>query len=144
MDWTIEILYAPRVTAKFLETLAALSVVDLSVEEAKKVFLERLRSGILTVVAIQNNDVIGTASMFYERKFLHKGGLAGHIEDVAVHPDHQKNGVGKSLILYLLERAKERGCYKVVLDCKPPLGAFYERCGFEEVGYQLRYDVPKI
>lgn len=105
--------------------------------------MERLRSGIVTVVAVRSDDVIGTASLLCERKFLHKGGLAGHIEDVAVHPDHQKKGVGKSLVLHLLERARERGCYKVVLDCKPALDTFYERCGFKDAGYQMRYDVPK-
>lgn len=144
MDWTIEILYAPRITPKFLETLAALSEVNLTVDEAREVFRHRLRDGILTVVAIENNDVIGTASMLYERKFLHKGGLAGHIEDVAVHPDHQRRGVGKSLVLYLLEKAKRRGCYKIVLDCKPELAEFYKKCDFKDASVQLRYDVPKV
>jgi glucosamine-phosphate N-acetyltransferase len=136
----IKPLWAPDISTDFLETLIALSVVDLSIDEAKQVFQDRLRQGIRTVIAVENGKVVGTASLLVERKFLHKGGKAGHIEDVAVHPNYQRRGIGKALVMHLVEEAQKRSCYKVILDCKDELVVFYEKCGFKRGQCQMRFD----
>ena len=41
-------------------------------------------------------DVVGYGSIFIERKI--RGGKMGHIEDISVHPDCRKKGIGKLLI----------------------------------------------
>jgi glucosamine-phosphate N-acetyltransferase len=92
------------------------------------------------VIAVENGKVVGTASLLVERKFLHKGGRAGHIEDVAVHPNYQRRGIGKALVMHLVEEARKRGCYKVILDCKDELAVFYEKCGFKRGQCQMRFD----
>lgn len=136
----IKRLWAPDITKEFLETLTALSVVDLSIEEARAVFYDRTNQGIKTYIAVQDNRVVGTASLLVEKKFLHRGGKAGHIEDVAVHPDYQRRGIGKALVLFLVEESKKQGCYKVILDCKDELAVFYEKCGFKRGQCQMRFD----
>lgn len=133
-------LFAPDITADFLVTLSALSEVNLTVEEAKEVFRQRLKDGILTVIAKIDGRVVGTASLLVELKFLHKGSKAGHIEDVAVHPDFQRRGIGKALVMYLVDIAKDKGCYKVILDCRDDLSVFYEKCGFVRSSCQMRLD----
>ena len=137
----IKRLFAPDITPDFLHTLAALSEVNLTVEEARDVFRERLREGIVTVIAVEDGRVVGTASLLVERKFLHKGSKAGHIEDVAVHPDYQRRGIGKALVMHLSEMAKARGCYKVILDCKDELAEFYQKCGFTRSSCQMRLNL---
>lgn len=136
----IKKLFAPDITQDFLATLSALSEVNLTVEEAKEVFRKRLRDGILTVIAKIDDKVVGTASLLVELKFLHKGSKAGHIEDIAVHPDFQRRGIGKAMVAHLIGVAKEKGCYKVTLSCKNELTAFYEKCGFIHSSCQMRFN----
>src|SRR4051812_43392052 len=83
-----------------LETLENLVPVNLTVEEAIHIWRGRNAAGVRTVVAVEEEQVIGTASLILEHKFLHRGGTIGHIEDVAVHPAHEGKGVGKSVVRY--------------------------------------------
>lgn len=128
-----------------LPALSALSPCDLTPQEAVFAFRDRADSGILTYVAIDtetnNNVVVGTASLFIERKFIHRCGRVGHIEDVAVNPEIQSHGVGASLVDFLVEESRLRGCYKVILDCNEKLVKFYEKRGFLRAGNQMRIDL---
>ena len=55
----------------------------------------------------------------------------GHIEDVFINPTFRGRGVGKKLIQYLLEFAKNSGCYKCILNCDKETIPFYQKCGME-------------
>jgi GNAT superfamily N-acetyltransferase len=57
--------------------------------------------------------LVCTATLLVERKFLHRGGRAGHIEDVVVDGACRGQSLGKRIIQHLLEVGRERGCYKV-------------------------------
>ncbi len=103
---------------------------------------EKINSNPDHVVAVAqvNGVIVGASTLFIESKFIHDGGLVGHIEDVAVAVDFQGQGVGKKIIQYVMNIAKERGCYKIVLDCTDDVKPFYEKIGFRQVSNQLRYD----
>ena len=75
-----------------------------------------------------------------EQKFIHDGGLVGHIEDVVVRKDYERRGIGIKLVTSMLERAKEKNCYKTILDCKDDVKQFYERIGFKRESNCMRYD----
>lgn len=94
----------------------------------------------LVAVAVAGGRVVGTASLIVERKVLHGGGLAGHIEDVAVRKDLQRAGIGRRLVEYLLEAARSRGCYRTTLVCEPALVRFYEGIGLREYDVSMRID----
>lgn len=94
----------------------------------------------VVAVAVYSGRVVGTATLLVERKFIHDGGLAGHIEDVAVSAGHQGARIGTMLVEYLLEVARGRGCYRTTLDCEEGLVGFYTRMGFERRGVQMRVD----
>lgn len=125
----------------FLETMVGLAPVDLTPEEADKVLQERTISGITTLVAEQEGMVVGTASLLIERKFIHRGGTIGHIEDVAVHPDFGGRGIGQELVAQLIELASRARCYKVILNCHEHLIPFYERSGFRRHDTGMRIDL---
>jgi len=91
-------------------------------------------------VAIDDNKIIGSTTLFIEQKFIHDGGLVGHIEDVVVRKDYEGKGIGIKLVMSMLERAKEKNCYKTILDCKDDLKQFYERIGFKRESNCMRYD----
>lgn len=139
----IRLMYGPDISQRFIDVLSTLSDVGLSVEEAREVFRYRFRNNVKTAIAIEDGQIVGTASLTLEKKFLHKGAMAGHIEDVAVHPDFQKKGIGKALVEFLLKLAGDFDCYKVTLHCYDDLVVFYEKCGMRRVGSQLRFDVSK-
>jgi len=91
-------------------------------------------------VAISENIVVGAATLLIEPKFIHNGGLVGHIEDVVVDKNHQRKKIGEQIILYLLKTAKEKGCYKTILDCSNEVKPFYEKLGFKHNANALRFD----
>ena len=80
-------------------------------------------------------DVVGYGSIFIERKI--RGGKMGHIEDIVVHPDLRKKGIGKLLINALYQIAQEENCFKVSLVCKEHNLSFYQKCDFMTDGISL-------
>lgn len=137
----IRLMDATDLDRGFLQALAAIRPIDLTPAQAIDVYRDRLKSRVRTYVAIINNQVAGTASIFIEPKFIHAGGVVGHIEDVAVHPDSQKRGIGKALILHLLDECQKFRCYKVILDCAEATIPFYEKLGFHRWERAMRIDL---
>jgi glucosamine-phosphate N-acetyltransferase len=137
---TVREMYGFDLTPDFLNTLSSLATVNLTLDRAKVVFRERLRKGIRTFVAFMDNRIVGTASLLVEEKFIHEGGRSGHIEDVAVHKDFQKHGVGAALVRYVIEQARAAKCYKVILNCSEGTAAFYEKLGFRRHDIGMRLD----
>ena len=91
-------------------------------------------------VAIDNNEIVGSTTLLIEQKFIHDGGFVGHIEDVVVRKDYEGKGIGIKLVMSMLECAKEKNCYKTILDCKDDVKEFYERIGFKNESNGMRYD----
>ncbi len=126
----------------FLETLAHLASVDLEPEEAIAIWQQRSAAGIRSIVAELDGVIVGTASLIVEKKFIHRGGLVGHIEDVAVRSDQAGHGIGSALLQHLTELAASLHCYKVILNCLDSLTPFYGRAGFRRHDSGMRRDLP--
>jgi len=94
----------------------------------------------IIAVAIREGKIVGSTTLLIETKFIHNGGRVGHIEDVVVDKEHQRNGIGEKIIIYLLRYAKEHGCYKTILDCTDDVKPFYEKLGFKHNANALRFD----
>ena len=91
-------------------------------------------------VAIDNNEIVGSTTLLIEQKFIHDGGFVGHIEDVVVRKEYEGKGIGIKLVMSMLECAKEKNCYKTILDCKDDVKKFYEKIGFKRESNGMRYD----
>jgi len=74
-------------------------------------------------------SIVATSSILIESKFLHCGSKVGHIEDVVVDKEARGSGLGQKIVEYCIEYAKEKGCYKVILDCSNKNVPFYINCG---------------
>lgn len=93
-------------------------------------------------VAVNNkNEVIGSSTLVCEQKFINNGGVAGHIEDVVVNKDYEGKGIGSALINKMIEIAKQKRCYKVILECTEETTAYYERLGFRKHEIGMRIDL---
>ena len=75
-----------------------------------------------------------------EQKFIHNGGKVGHIEDVAVDSSYFGKKIAFKVMKYLLQIAKDRECYKTILNCTDDVMPFYEKLGFHHTGISLRFD----
>lgn len=126
----------------FLESLEALAPVDINWGEFQQILSRREQGeSYFTFVAVLNGRIVGTASLLLDQKFIHGGGLAGRVEDVAVHREFQGRGAGKVLLKHLLRFARDRGCYKITLACDESVSGFYEKLGFYPNGMEMRFDV---
>ena len=121
-----------------INLLSQLTVVgNPTVESINKNIYDNIYVAYLT----DDNNIIGTITLFVEDKIIHNGSKVGHIEDVVVDKNYRKMGVGKLLIDYVVKLSKDRGCYKVILDCDEDNIKFYEKCGFKTKGVCMRFDI---
>ena len=91
-------------------------------------------------IAELDGKIVGSSTMFIEQKFIHEGGLVGHIEDVVVRKGFERKQIGQKIIESLLLVAKNRGCYKTILDCKDDVKEFYEKIGFKHESNGMRFN----
>jgi len=126
----------------FLTTLDSLRITsNIDNNKAEEVF-EKINSNPNHIIAIAELDekIIGSATLLIEPKFIHDGGLVGHIEDVVVDKNFQGQKIGNEIIKFLLEFAKNQGCYKTILNCTDDVKEFYEKVGFTLSANELRFN----
>ena len=126
----------------FLESLDFLrKASNIDKNKAKEILKKiKLNPNHIIHVAIDDKKIVGSTTLLIEQKFIHDGGLVGHIEDVVVRKDYEGKGIGIKLVTSMLECAKEKNCYKTILDCKDDVKQFYERIGFKRESNCMRYD----
>ena len=126
----------------FLETLDFLRNASGLDKNKTKEILKKIKqnSDHIIHVAIDDKKIVGSTTLFIEQKFIHDGGLVGHIEDVVVRKDYEGQGIGMKLVISLLDVAKQKKCYKTILNCEDNLRPFYEKIGFKKATNEMRYD----
>ncbi|KAI8391382.1 acyl-CoA N-acyltransferase [Radiomyces spectabilis] len=95
----------------------------------------------VTVTDDQTDRIVAVGTILIERKFVHKNGLVGHIEDIAVDAHQQGKKLGLRIIEALKFIGAQRNCYKVILDCAVKNIPFYEKCGFQQKECQMAWYV---
>ena len=126
----------------FLTTLDVLrETSSMSEDKALEIF-KKIKSNPehIIIIAEIEGKVIGSTTLLIEPKFIHQGGVVGHIEDVVVDKKFQGKKIGEKIITQVLEIAKNHGCYKTILDCSDSVKPFYEKLGFKQVANELRLD----
>ena len=95
-------------------------------------------------VAEDDTGVVGTFALLVMDNLGHLGAPSAIAEDVMVAPDRQGNGVGRQMMRFALDRAREKGCYKLMLSSnakRERAHAFYDKLGFDRHGYSFRVDL---
>ncbi|KAG5673993.1 hypothetical protein PVAND_003988 [Polypedilum vanderplanki] len=133
----------------FLQILSQLtSIGEISEVQFLNRFAEMRAKGDYYVTVIEDlrkNKIIGSATLVIERKFIHSCGNRAHLEDVVVDDTYRGKQLGKLIVVTVTCLAEYLGCYKMSLECKDKLIAFYRSIGYvDEPGNSnsmtLRYD----
>ncbi|XP_043553598.1 glucosamine 6-phosphate N-acetyltransferase isoform X1 [Chiloscyllium plagiosum] len=140
----------PLCTADFnrglFKVLAQLTKVD---QVAPEIFIKKFehmkQTGDYYTVVIEDThlgQVIATATLIIEHKFIHSCAKRGRIEEVVVSDECRGRQLGKLLVSALTLLSKKLNCYKITLECLPKNEAFYQKFGYkatEEVYMQCRF-----
>lgn len=97
-----------------------------------KNFVNNLSNKHIIIVIEDNNKIIGTGTLLIENKVIHNMGLVGHIEDIVIHNNYRKQGLGKKIIDKLINISIQSNCYKIILDCNEKNVNFYQNSGFKQ------------
>ena len=113
------------------------------VADCKKVLAAAAKvPGYTLLVAEEDGEVVGTTVLAILPGFAHGTAPFGVIEYVVVDEKKRSKGIGKVLMEYCLERAKEAGCYKVMLTSdkrRERAHKFYKTIGFGASAEGFRY-----
>jgi ribosomal protein S18 acetylase RimI-like enzyme len=85
---------------------------------------------------------VGTTVLAILPGFAHNTASFAVIEYVVVDEKQRSKGIGKIMMEYCLARAKEAGCYKVILTSdkrRDRAHKFYRSIGFESSAEGFRY-----
>jgi ADP-ribose pyrophosphatase YjhB (NUDIX family)/GNAT superfamily N-acetyltransferase len=108
---------------------------SLSKEELRDVRIRfRESTAIDVLVAALKNSIVGFLVLSYVPALT---GLRAWIDDLAVDPDHRRQGIGQSLVEAAIQRASRRGATYLYMDTSrgsSDARDFYYSCGFEEEG----------
>ena len=143
MSFIIRELKEEDLSNGFIETLSNLSEVGELAKDTtrKREILSEIKDKNYRIVIAednQNHQIIGSATLLIEQKFIHNGGRAGHIEDVVTRKGYEGKGIGKEILKELIKIAKDNECYKIILDCDEKLVKFYEKLGFKKHSIMMR------
>ncbi len=93
------------------------------------------RDSSLVLGAFESSDLIGFGILW---RVLEEA----HIISLAVHPDHRRQGIARSLLQALLKEARAQGCAWATLEVREsnqPAQSLYESTGFQLLGCRKRY-----
>jgi GNAT superfamily N-acetyltransferase len=112
-----------------------------TLDEARE-HLARIRQwpNFRLLVLLADGVIAGTYSLLIMDKLGKRGTPAGVVEDVAVMPGMQGQGIGRAMMEHAVEECRRAGCYKLALSSnvkRGPAHRFYESLGFERHGYSF-------
>ena len=94
-----------------------------------------LKGNQTTVFAMDGDKIAGCASLSYITvmpTFDHPTGLRAHLMNVYTRAEFRRQGVGKMMVDFLINEARERGVTEISLDATEMGKALYKSLGFNE------------
>lgn len=69
-------------------------------------------------------------------------GDEGHVLNIAVHPDHRRQGIGSAILKIVDAACKGKGIARILLDVgrrNIPARKLYKKMGFKAIGFRKNY-----
>ncbi|KAG8517736.1 Glucosamine 6-phosphate N-acetyltransferase, partial [Galemys pyrenaicus] len=102
-------------------------------EQFMKSFEHMKKSGDYYVTVVEDvtlGQIVATATLIIEHKFIHSCAKRGRVEDVVVSDECRGKQLGKLLLSTLTLLSKKLNCYKITLECLPQNVGFYKKFGY--------------
>ena len=136
----------PRILELYRELVITTSHVEQgripSPDDFRRVFAEISASpGHELVVAEHGDEVIGTLVLLIVPNLSHGTLPWALVENMVVDRRHRRGGVGRLLTDYALARARDAGCYKIVLNSnkkRRDAHRFYRAVGVQPTAHGFR------
>jgi len=135
--------YVEIIKNSYLDLLSELTEVS-KVDTPK--FLENVQKisqmGTIIICFLENPHstgfkIVASGTLIIEPKIIHGCKNVGHIEDIVVKASYRGFNVSQDILDLLKIEAREKDCYKVILDCVKEVQRVYIKSGFEEKGIQM-------
>jgi len=129
----------PRILQLYDELVITTSRIEsdkiLSLEDYQRTLNEIYRiPGYELLVAEDKGRFLGTMVLLIMPNLTHHASPWALVENLIIDPKQQRRNIGRKLMEYAISRAKDEGCYKIILNSnKKRRGAhkFYRSLGFE-------------
>jgi L-amino acid N-acyltransferase YncA len=130
-----------------LELYDELTITTSNIESTKTPSLEDYQKTFNTInsipgyeilVAEDEQGILGSVVLLIMPNLAHRATPWALVENLIVNPKQQRRNIGKKLMEYAIKQARDRGCYKLILNSnKIRKGAhkFYRSLGFESSSY---------
>ena len=85
------------------------------------------------IVAESNGEIVGTFQLTYTPSISFQGGKRATVESVRVDEQRRGKGIGREMMLWAIDRAKQKGCVSMQLTTnaeRTDAHRFYENLGF--------------
>ncbi|CAL9701931.1 unnamed protein product [Knipowitschia caucasica] len=118
---------------------------DVTPEQFIKKFDHMKKTGDYYVIVVEDThlgQIVATATLITEHKFIHSCAKRGRVEEVVVTDVCRGKQLGKLLVATLILLSKKLECYKITLECAPKNVTFYEKFGYkasDETYMQCRF-----
>ncbi len=129
---------APQIRPMEIMDIKAVMKVERAAYEfpwTPNIFRDCLRVGYYCCVLDDNGEIIGHAIMSYAVGEC-------HILNLCVHPDYQGQGLGRKLIMHMLDVGRRNGARVAFLEVRLSNASaynLYQNLGFAEVGIRKDY-----
>ncbi len=109
--------------------------VEVDNRKIEKIFVKMLADDNYHLCVFEDEGkVLGVALLLVQMNISQGGRPYAHIENVVVDKECRGKGAGKRMMEYLVAKANELDCYKILLNCGKDNIPFYEKCGFFDSG----------
>lgn len=92
------------------------------------------------VVAVSGEEIVGYAGAAF-------GLDDADVQTIAVAPTHQRGGLGRRMMVDLIDAARDRNCVQLFLEVRAdnaPAIELYKHLGFEQVSVRKSYYAPGV
>lgn len=110
-------------------------------------FLNKMSDdSMIELVAEVDSEIIATVALIvydFPPSFSNKTGKKGYIASVYTKPEYRRQGIATTLVNRIVAIGKESGITKFFLHASTLGKLVYLKCGFEDTGDWLTYEVSK-
>ncbi len=91
--------------------------------------------------------IVGSFALLIVDNIGHLGAPSAIVEDVVVDPARHGMGIGRQMMQFAMQKARDKGCYKLMLSSnarRERAHSFYESLGFERHGFSFRVELDRV